>query len=73
MLTPLGFRFDVDTVLIGGVAHRSGCRTLPRSLPAAAITIATGEVYRAVPGECRTCQPPFETLLGYELEPIGSA
>ena len=26
LVLPLGFRFDVDAVLIGGVAHRSGLR-----------------------------------------------
>ena len=69
MVPPLGFRFDVDAVLLGGVAHRAECRLLPTLLPAVAISLAEGEVYSAerCPRECPDCRPPFETLLSYQL------
>jgi hypothetical protein len=67
---PLGFRFDVDAVLVGGVAHRKDCERLPRALPHDAVSVSAGETHRAqrCPRECPKCQPPFETMLTYQLE-----
>jgi hypothetical protein len=67
---PLGFRFDVDAVILAGVAHRADCGLLPVRLPAMMTTVATGGVYRSerCPRACPRCHPPFETLLSYELE-----
>jgi hypothetical protein len=67
---PLGFRFDVDAVIIGGVAHRSVCDRLNRPLPDDAVSVRAGGVHRAdrCPCECPQCRPPFETMLSYELE-----
>jgi hypothetical protein len=66
----LGFRFDVDAVLVGGVAHRKDCDRLQRPLPDDAVSVRAGGVRRAerCPRECSKCRPPFETMLGYELE-----
>jgi hypothetical protein len=67
---PLGFRFDVDAVLIDGVAHRPDCDCLPRLLPADAVRVRAAGVHRGerCPRECPKCRPPFETMLSYELE-----
>jgi hypothetical protein len=73
---PLGFRFDVDAVLIGGVAHRTGCERVANVSTADAFHVLAGGVYRAerCPRECPRCQPPFETLLTHQLEhPVGAA
>jgi hypothetical protein len=37
---PLGFRFDVDAVIVDGVAHRTDCEWLPGELPPDAILIS---------------------------------
>lgn len=66
---PLGFRFDVDAVIVDGVAHRSDCALVAPLRPAGAVWLAAGEVYRSqrCPREC-ACAPAFETLLSYQLE-----
>ena len=33
LVRPLGFRFDVDAVIVGGMAHRANCGELPPHLP----------------------------------------
>jgi hypothetical protein len=67
---PLGFRFEVDAVIVGGVAHRSDCDRVPRELPHEAVSIPTAGVHRAerCPRECPICRPLFETLLTHQLE-----
>ena len=67
---PLGFRFDVDAVLVAGVAHRKDCDRVARELPYDAVSIPAMGVHRAerCPRECAHCRPPFETLLSYQLE-----
>ena len=67
---PLGSRFDIDAVLVAGVAHRTGCDCVPRELPDLAVAIPAGGVHWAerCPRECPRCRPPFETLLSYQLE-----
>jgi hypothetical protein len=69
-MLPLGFRFDVDAVIVGSTAHRESC---PRMAPAASLVrVFAGEIYRSdcCPRECPRCRPPFETLLTYQLEPL---
>jgi len=70
LVVPLGFRFDVDAVIVGGVAHRSECDRLQRPLPDDAVLIGAAGVHRTdrCPRECPKCRPPFETMLSYELE-----
>jgi hypothetical protein len=70
VLLPLGFRFDVDAVLVGGVAHRQDCDRLQRPLADDAVSVSADGVHRAerCPRECPTCRPPFETMLSYQLE-----
>ena len=70
-MLPLGFRFDCDAVILGGVAHRADCDALPRVLPLDAVPVAAAGVYRSgrCPSECSRCRPPFETLLSFQLEP----
>jgi hypothetical protein len=67
---PLGFRFDVDAVVIGGVAHRSDCRQAADDSAIDVVHIFAGGVHRAecCPRECPSCRPPFETLLTHQLE-----
>jgi hypothetical protein len=67
---PLGFKFDVDAVLVGGVAHRKDCDRLQRPLPADAVSVRAAGVHCAArcPRECQKCRPTFETMLGYQLE-----
>jgi hypothetical protein len=69
-LLPLGFEFDVDAVIVSGVAHRTQCKLLPPRLPPTATAIGASGVYRSerCPRECPGCRPPFETLLTYQLE-----
>jgi hypothetical protein len=43
---PLGFRFDVDAVILGGVAHRADCRALPARLREDAVSLTAVGVYR---------------------------
>jgi hypothetical protein len=43
---PLGFRFDVDAVIVDGVAHRGDCPLVPVLRRAGAVQRAAGEVYR---------------------------
>ena len=66
----LGFRFDVDAVLVAGVAHRHDCDLLQRPLPDDAVSQRAGGIHRAArcPRECPKCHPPFETMLSYQLE-----
>jgi hypothetical protein len=69
VVLPLGFRFDVDAVLIGGVAHRKDCEGLQRPLPNDAVSISAAGVHQAqrCPRGCPKCRPPFETMLSYQL------
>ena len=69
-MIPLGFKFDVDAVLVDGVAHRKDCDRLPRTLPHDAVPVSAAGVHRAerCPRECPNCQPPFETMLSYQVE-----
>jgi hypothetical protein len=68
-MLPLGFRFDVDAVILDGTAHRASCPLLPAALPLAAKRLAAGETHWAqrCPRECE-CAPPFETVLSYQSE-----
>jgi hypothetical protein len=70
---PLGFRFDVDAMIVDATAHRADCPLMPPTLPPDAVRVSAGEVYRSqrCPREC-ACAPPFETLLSYQLA-TGSA
>jgi hypothetical protein len=72
---PLGFRFDVDVILIAGVAHRSECERVAGISAADAVHVLAGDVHRAerCPRECPRCRPPFETLLTNQLEPAVGA
>ena len=69
-MLPLGFRFDVNAVIVDGVAHRADCQELPGDLPPDAVGVAIGGIHQAerCPRECPRCHPPFETLLTHELE-----
>ena len=69
-MIPLGFRFDVDVVIVEGVAHRPDCTGLRPALPDDAIPVPAAGVYRSerCPRACPMCRPPFETLLSYQLE-----
>ena len=70
MVLPLGFRFDVDAVIVAGIAHRADCDSVTRGLPNDAISIPAAGIHRAeaCPRECPSCRPPFETVLTYQLE-----
>jgi hypothetical protein len=70
VVRPLGFRFDVDAVLVDGIAHREHCDRLPPVLSDEAVLVPAAGVFRAerCPRECPTCRPPFETMLGYQLD-----
>jgi hypothetical protein len=65
-MLPLGFRFDVDAVILDGTAHEPTCPLLPPTLPPGATRLVAGEVYWAqrCPRECG-CATSFETLLSY--------
>jgi hypothetical protein len=66
----LGFRFDVDAVILGGIAHPADCTELPHDLPSSAVSVSGTGIHRAdrCPRECPRCRPPFETLLTHQLE-----
>lgn len=66
---PLGFRFDVDAVILDGTAHTTACPLLSPMLPPGATRPAAGKTYRAkcCPHECSRT-PPFATLLSYKGE-----
>jgi hypothetical protein len=70
LVQPLGFRFEVDAVLLDGIAHRPACRLVPALLPHDAMPIRAAGVYRSerCPRECPRCRPPFETLLSHQLD-----
>jgi hypothetical protein len=70
VVLPLGFRFDVDAVVVGGVAHCSDCEYISDAAAADRIHVFAGDVHRAerCPRECPTCRPPFETLLTHQLQ-----
>jgi hypothetical protein len=70
VVLPLGFRFDVEAVLVGGVAHRKDCDRLSRPLPNDEVSVRAAGVHRAArcPQECPDCRPPFETMLSFQLE-----
>jgi hypothetical protein len=74
LMLPLGFRFDVDAVLLGAVAHRPDCRLLPAPRLAVALTLTPGEVYSSerCPRECPLCRPSFETLLSFQRERLAA-
>jgi hypothetical protein len=67
---PLAFRFEVDAVLVSGVAHRKDCDRLQHPLPDDTVSVRAAGVHRAerCPRECAKCRPPFETMLGYQLD-----
>ena len=67
---PLGFRFDVDAVLVEGVAHRSDCDYVHRTSADGAIHVSAGGVHMAerCPRECPRCRPEFATLLTHQLD-----
>jgi hypothetical protein len=67
-LQPLGFRFDVDAVIIDGAAHKPDCPLIPSASPASVVRTAAGEVYHAQRAHECECAPWFETLLSYQLE-----
>ena len=69
-MLPLGFRFDVDAVVIGGVAHRSDCDQINKALADDGVDVFAGGVHRAewCPRVCPKCRPLFETLLSYQLQ-----
>jgi hypothetical protein len=69
-MQPLGFRFDVDTVIVGSVAHRADCSALPARLPEDVVSLTAVGVYRSQrrPRACSQCGPSFETLLSYQLD-----
>ena len=69
-MIPLGFRFDVDAVVVEGVAHRPDCAGMRPVLPEEAIPVPAAGVYRSerCPRASPICRRPFETLLSYQLE-----
>ena len=71
VVLPLGFRFDVDAVLVGGVAHRGGCDNVGPASADGLIHVSAGSVHRAhrCPRECPRCRPEFETVLTHQLDP----
>jgi hypothetical protein len=71
---PLGFRFDVDAVLLDEVAHRVDCPLVSAAHSRDAVLIPAAGVYRSerCPRECSRCRPPFETLLSYQLQPFAA-
>jgi hypothetical protein len=70
---PLGFRFDVAAVVIGGVAHRRDCDEIKDASADDTVHVFAGGVHRAerCPRVCPRCRPAFETLLTFQLERIG--
>ncbi|MGZ4182947.1 MAG: hypothetical protein ACXVUL_19970 [Solirubrobacteraceae bacterium] len=74
-MLPLGFKFDVDAVLVHDMAHRSDCRRPARPSPLDAVSIGAAGVHQAerCPRECPYCRPPFETLLSYQLDRLVAA
>lgn len=56
---PIGFGFDVDAVLLDGIAHREECDRLPPVLSNEAISLPAAGVYRAgrCPRGCPKCGP----------------
>jgi hypothetical protein len=68
-MLPLGFRFDVDAVIVDGTAHRVSCPLLPAVLPAGAKRLSAGQTHweQRCPRESE-CAPPFETILSYQRE-----
>jgi hypothetical protein len=73
-MVPLGFRFDLDAVIVEGTAHRLTCPLLSAVFPPGAKRLAAGETYWAqrCPRECG-CAPSFETLLSYKVDPAPTA
>jgi hypothetical protein len=72
-MLPLGFRFDVDAVILDGTAHVIACPLVPPVLPPRATRLAAGETHwaRRCASECG-CAPAFETLLSYMVQPAAS-
>ncbi len=76
MVLPLGFRFAVDAVIVGGVAHRTDCQHLANDSADDAVHVVFADgIHRAerCPRECPACRPPFDTLLTHQLEPSAGA
>ena len=73
MVLPLGFRFDVDAVLVDGVAHRRDCERLSDPRPERALSVPAAGIYVAerCPRACGRCRPGFETLLRYQFDATG--
>jgi hypothetical protein len=69
-MNPLGFRFDVDAIIVSGTAHRAGCSLASHAHASTEVEVASGGVYRTdrCPWECPHCRPPFETMLSYQFE-----
>jgi hypothetical protein len=57
VVRPLGFRFDVDAVLVDGIAHREDCDRLPPVIPHEAVSVPAAAVFQAerCPQECPNC------------------
>jgi hypothetical protein len=70
---PLGFHFDCDALILDGTAHQADCPLIPTPLPADAVRLAAGDVYRTqrCPRES-SCAPPFETLIGFQLAELST-
>jgi hypothetical protein len=70
VVLPLGFRFDVDAVLVDEVAHRRDCECLARPIPGQAVSIAAAGIClgERCPRACPRCRPGFETLLSYQFD-----
>jgi hypothetical protein len=68
-MDPLGFRFDVDAIIVSGVAHRAGCSLASHAHASTQVEVGSGGVYRAdrCPRERPRCRPPFETMLSYQF------
>jgi hypothetical protein len=69
-MLPLGFKFEVDAVIIDGLAHRPGCQLLPPELPPDVVSIRAAGVHLAerCPRECPSCRPSFVTLLTHQVD-----
>jgi hypothetical protein len=50
-LQPLGFRFDVDAVLLDQVAHRPDCRLVLAVPSQELVLIPAGDVFPGRPGD----------------------
>jgi hypothetical protein len=62
-MLPLGFRFDVDPVVLDGTVHAEACPLLPPVLRPAATRLAAGETYRAWHGTAAVVLPVGDRTL----------